>query len=275
MKHKTITFLDIIENYFKNNRVFVFIWIIIVSVTTLASLVQGYIYLKDTFNNKFGEKYKMYDKIKKLNTKVNISYFKDILGTPTIIKKNKNAEGSAYIFVSKYAYIQAITDDDDNVKIFSVTSRLKDFQPTYNIQSTFRHEILQTITLNKDTFSKIQPNFIQSVDSEGNIEYVPKCYLGVFPKWFVYIEGYYLGNSGGYQSYFVGINDMGNLEGFKSYGVLTENFRFNNCMSIPEDFRKNQFNTFVVSHDASASALFKTSMPDSIGVNQSDVNTIE
>lgn len=269
----SVTYFDRVFINLKNNKTFALIWILVVSLITLGSIIQNGTLLVNWISSNIYEKTIIYKKIEQLNTKVNISYFIERLGTPTIIKNDRGDKDNAtYIFVNKYYFIQTITDNNNNVKSFAVTSRRKDFTPTFQIQSVYQDNFLTSITLNKETFNQFSPT-ISNID-DGVTS--PRCYYEWWPKGFVYIEGDYLGGDGDYQSIFVGINDIGYLGGLKYDSFIENNQESNDCHTVPTNFRsQNTFNTFMLSDDSSASALFRNAMIYRIGVDQYDVNTLK
>lgn len=263
MKKDQKTYFDTLIKILKNNKLIVYLWITVVTFTTLITIFQGGHDLFSWLATNMFEKNYLYKKIDSLNTKINIDKFIEILGTPSLIRPYpKNQNETIYIFTNKYYFIQANTNIDKNVKSFAVTSRKGDFNPTYHIKSAYFDNILKSVTLNQETF-------IQNEKS-------PVCFYEWWPKGSVYIEGSYLGGDGDYQSLFVGINDSGYVKDFKSYGIYDKNEESSDCSTIPSEFRKkNTFNTFMLSKDSSTSALFKNGMIGRIGVDQYDVNTLK
>lgn len=234
--------------FFQNNAILVLGWFILSSIITLGT---SYKFVSEAYKSSIGYKGQLYSKIQKLSTKQSIDYFKNVLGTPNIInKKQVNEEGKIYIFINNYFYIKAITNKENEVISFSVTSRKKDFQPTYTIFSPLiqdnKYSKLFTITLNKTTFYKIEK--ISDEDSYCNYQW--------WPKGFSYVEGYYLGGTGDYQSIYIGIDDNGYIGDYISNNLWSPDIdSIIDCSEISDSFRKNKVNSFMITSDFNQTVL--------------------
>lgn len=122
-----------------------------------------------------------------------------------------------YVYVNNLFYVQALTDKNNKVLVYSVTTRKKDFNPIFNTPDNSIR-----IILGKTKFSEI---------SDGP----EKKYGWVGAHTFSYIEKYYLGNPGNYADYYFSINDAGYTE-FGEFDQLTLlNPEF---IDLPENFEK-------------------------------------
>lgn len=134
----------------------------------------------------------------KLANEVQVNYFIKILGDPVFINYAKDRTQKEYIFVDKRFYLQAVTNSDDKVLAYSVTTRLKDFNPKVwavpNEQKT-------PVVLGRTSLEELA-----SINYGGP----RKCYgfIGNTTPSF-YFEEYYYGNPGNYQTYLFGLNDAG------------------------------------------------------------------
>lgn len=145
-------------------------------------------------------KQQKYDRLKKLSTDVQISYFSGLLGKPVYINYfDSNIHGyefledeiREYVFVDTDYYVQAITDKHDKVMSFAVTSRKDDFNPLLPWGNAVK------VVLNKTPFSEWMPNQERPL----------ACYRYTSAHTlFLYFEEAYFGNPGHYLTYLVGIN---------------------------------------------------------------------
>ena len=129
--------------------------------------------------------------VRRLAAGVQLTYFKECLGDPAF-----RTEGEAFdehIFVHDAFYVQAITDRNGTVTLYSVTTRAEDFRPVLGIRQGT--PTLQ-VTLGRDTFAAVGT----APGSRGG-------YAGA--RRFHYWESHYLGNPGLYQTYIVSVNDAG------------------------------------------------------------------
>jgi len=243
-----LTFKDKLLNIFNKNIILVFIWAIIVFLSSVITLYQGSKILVDVFNKSIGEKNYLYKKLSLLTPNVNISNFIGQLGKPSITHQNK--ETKEFIFVDKYFYVQAITDLKDMVTLYSVTSRAEDFKPKFKIPGYDPKNKESYIILNESTFSDVFEKIEKYKGDDYGIEDTinPMCYTYLGAHRFVYFEGTYLGNAGNYQSFYIGLNDAGywkydeNIEMPGPFSIKN----INDCLTVSENFRKKQIvNTYV------------------------------
>jgi len=189
-----------------------------------------------------------YTNLNHLATEVQINYFKKYLGDPVFINYSKDRSQKEYIFVDKDYYVQAITNSDDKVLSYAVTTRAKNFNPSYNDGT------VKTL-LGKSTFADLNKNSSSPIVCYG--------FLGNTTPSF-YFEQYAYGNPGNYQTYLYGINDAGywnwqELNSSYTEGKIIEKDIFSqtketgipvdlyDCNSIPQQFRsKAIINTYIV-----------------------------
>lgn len=144
-----------------------------------------------------------------------------------------------YIFGSKYYYVQALTDSANKVLAYGITTRDKNFIPSFTIlqdlyyadpknpsDETKLKSGAEIITLGKTKFSDI--------GTPDNIF----AYLGVHD--FYYHEEYYYGNPGNYQSFFFAANESGYLDvDNDSLDFFLSNKKIDPMDSTVVTFRKN------------------------------------
>jgi len=171
------------------------------TITALSFLITGTI---SFYNDTVGEKNVAYQNILGLAAEAQIDYFNYSLGQPVF--KNVKDGMNEYIYVNKYFYVQALCDSNDKVVLYSVTTRDKDFNPTftrengsYDSKTKKVIENDQKITLGKTTFAEASRIY---GDSSGISLYVGARRYG-------YSESHYLGNPGNYQDFIFSLNDAG------------------------------------------------------------------
>jgi len=229
--YKKPTLLDKINWFSHNNPILVTIMVAVTVISALLTLSQG-IGLLNKILSVFTYKTQLYSKLSNLNPGINISIYIDNFGQPTITK-NIN-KGKEYIFVNKYFYLQAITNNEGLVLYFSVTTKDENFKPTFITPDQSRK-----ITLNASTFQNFSPEVTTTTDKFIGTSYSPECsgYMGAHD--FYYYEIDYMGNPGKYQTAVVGLNDAGNIKAEPNYVDL------NDCKNISNMQRKNMvINTY-------------------------------
>ena len=163
-------------------------WIIIL-LGSLVAIVAGAIALWNWASGRWYEKSRHLQMLSQLDTGAHISYFMTVLGNPVSI--SSSSMGQEYIFVNKYFYVQAVTNVDGSVSLFSVTTRRKDFNPV--LKSQFGSVL---VILGKTTFAMVRnPKRRMTSGDHGAITY--------------YCESFYFGYDGGYRVYFFSINPNG------------------------------------------------------------------
>ncbi|MFA6446407.1 MAG: ETEC_3214 domain-containing protein [Candidatus Paceibacterota bacterium] len=202
-------------------------WVIILasSVLTIAVIIFGFL---KWLVGRIQEKKRILESVSLLDTGGHISYFTALLGTPvSITPVNDKLE---YIFVNKYCYVQALTDQNGTVSLFSITTREKNFNPT--LKDRFDNFSLK---LGRNTFAQLGHTPKRAVvgSDHGAVTF--------------YSEAYYLGYDGGYRTYFFSFNPNG-------YGKIGAHpHDFNPALHISpsptmQDFRENTtINTYTIS----------------------------
>jgi len=131
------------------------------------------------------EKYK---RLEQLSTEVQLSYFKELLGNPVFVNYSPDRTQKEHTFVDDQYFVQAITNQDNKVLAYSVTTREKDFQPNIIF-------VNKNVFLGKTKFSEIESG--------------KDCY-GIAANWgSYYFEKYSGACPGFYQHYLFGVTDTG------------------------------------------------------------------
>ena len=182
-----------------------------------------------------------YEVLGKLSADVQISFFGQLLGNAKYINFSEDETRKEYLFVDSEFYVQAITDSNDKVLSYAVTSKSESFNPSILVSNV-------SVVLYKTSFADISKEFAPE-----------ECILflgNTAPSY--YFEYYNLGNPSRYQSYLIGINDSAFdkvWEGpdeslYSDYGTTKENdswFPSINCGDLSRQARKESFpNTYMV-----------------------------
>lgn len=176
-----------------------------------------------------------YEVLNKLSVQVQINYFTNLLGSPYYINSVENHEAKEHVYVDEDYYVQAITNLNDKVYSYAITSRKKDFNPTFDMSNLFK------VSLNKTPFTEWR------VDPYR--EYPLSCYffLGAHDPIY-YFEYEYFGNPGLYHSYLVGVNNSAKFDGLpnSSEGEMRP-WGTADCEKVNQDDRRNMTpNTIIV-----------------------------
>jgi len=202
---------------------------IILDFCTVMGSAGGIILLYSLLAKTVFRRWHLKNKIKKLTPSTTISYFIELLGSPAFI--NTNGDSKQYIFVDKLFYIDALTDTDNKVLAFSVTTRKSNFNPTLKLGPYSLDGKKIVIKLGKSKFSELY-----SLPGGGKIN------SSVGAHNFYYVEEYYFGNPGNYQSYAFSINQAGFTDA--PLGKLIE---ISKEQSWDQEFRKNAvINTYTI-----------------------------
>lgn len=117
-----------------------------------------------------------------------------------------------YIFGNQYYYVQAITNSNNRVIAYSITTLDKDFNPSFEVlKDAFQADTKDTSNLEKA--KSLAFNIILGKSKFSEIPERPENIIGYLgARRILYKEEYYFGNPGKYQSYFMGVNDSGYLD---------------------------------------------------------------
>jgi len=209
MKRKKIRLHKTVKR-FKKNNLFILIGVLLILLSSVITITQGFSAIKEQYEKSIGYKGKLLENISQLSADVHIGYFTEILGNPVFVnnyderihidQESIKTNLTEYIFVNKYYFVQALTDSQGKVVVYTVTTRKADFNPKF-----------KEIELGKTKFKDLG----QAVD--GNII----SYLGAHN--FYYHETYWGANPGNYQTSIYALNGAGYAgleEELESYTVL-------------------------------------------------------
>ena len=236
----------------KKSPTFIFIGIILLFFSSIITIAQGGNIIKELYyKTNIGYKNQLLSKINKLNAGVNIGIFIEYFGAPTFKTKKKDIDIYEYVFLDDNCYyIQVLTDFDDSVLAYSVTTRDEQFNPKITIPLSRAIVKNGELTGDKDISLNVELGKTRFIELGEPYEIVSR--LGAHD--FYYSEKYYFGNPGLYQSYYFTQNEMGYIKNidsqdfdleFDDLGVKKEKMKSTD-KDITE-FRKNFIvNTYTV-----------------------------
>ena len=195
MRRQKISF-DRIEKWARKNPILVILSVTIVISSSIVSLIDGGARLKEIYTDTLGDNSANYAKIQSLATGTQIDYFSAVLGAPAF-KNHEQTNYFEYVFVHPKYYVQAITDTENNVLLYSVTTRVSGFNPTFGIGGIDSRSGKEfTVVLGKTKFDQLPFNPKKLEGDQG----ARRSY---------YREKYYFGNLGFYQNYDFAYSDSG------------------------------------------------------------------
>jgi len=155
---------------------------------SLGGLLLVYQWLK----NKIHYKEIWLEKIGELGPSMIINFFIETLGSPVFI--NTIGKFKQYVFVHDLFYADAIANADGQVVMYSITTRSINFNPILKVNEGGNPSL--NVILGKTTFADLGL-------SSGKVR------SGLGNRRAFYVEEYYLGNPGLYQTYGFSVNDAG------------------------------------------------------------------
>lgn len=198
-----------------------------------------------------------YSLLSKVTTGIQIDYLKKYIGEAAILNFSEDKKQKEYIFVNPDYFVQAITDPDDKILSYAITTRNKEFNPVLSISGI-------KFQLGKTTFYNKGDKPVDCFAFAGNT--APSYYFEAYTGW----------NGTTYRDYLLGYNDSGygdraivevTLPTEKDPIKPTENNKYS-CR-MPSDEVRKQFtiNTLMVSQ-----AGFKSEF--GYGVNRREVELL-
>jgi hypothetical protein len=151
-----------------------------------------------------GRHWRLRRQLRQLACDVQIDHFQHLLGQPAqYVNRADSSDEIEHVYVFDDAYVQAVTDQHGKVDYFSVTSRTRRFRPKLNYHPGGPSQ-LATVKLGSTRFAQL-----------GDTPTEVHAWLGA--RWFGYVESYYFGNPGNYQTYVFAFNDAGAGEAAAGY----------------------------------------------------------
>ncbi|KKR07323.1 MAG: hypothetical protein A3B13_02075 [Candidatus Liptonbacteria bacterium RIFCSPLOWO2_01_FULL_45_15] len=205
-------------------------------ISSLITISQGIKIIHEYYTNTLGYKTKLIKNIELLYAGVNIDYFKQNFGAPLFVNHNLKINRIEYIFINKYFYLQAITDEVDTVLAYSITTRESDFNPSIELGPYTNENKIVNIKLGITHFSDLK-----DLGNPGNIF----SFVGAHD--FFYGEEYYFGNPGKYQSFYFATNESGYFDTKDEFGLPVEEKDIQIDNPRVQKFRGSQIiNTYMI-----------------------------
>ncbi|HVB59013.1 MAG TPA: ETEC_3214 domain-containing protein [Candidatus Acidoferrales bacterium] len=180
----------------KASPVFILLGLFVVLLSSLITISSGVALLVKFYRSTLGYKQVLLGNLSRLAAGVSISYFQAILG-PHVFEKTADGRRE-HVFVNEYFYVQAITNSEGTVIVFSVTTRTRHFNPSLTMGPySLTGEIIR-IRLGRTKFADIDAFAKPS-----------KLFCSLGARRFQYYEERYFGNPGNYQVFLFAINDAG------------------------------------------------------------------
>jgi hypothetical protein len=215
-----------VEQHFHgvSSRRFLLVGVVIsvIAVALIVPFATKLLYVSTSFPFLQTAKQVALQNLETLNTEeyspgVSITRYESIFGNPTFTRQDVQKGIIEYIFVNTYFYLDVIAANDANtiathtsttanrVLYFAVTIRDLTFHPTFKSPGYPLNRPSFQVTLGTSTFETIQPiSAFMGVGTQINT-----LAICVGANWFSYYEMYYLGRSGEYRQFGVGLNDQG------------------------------------------------------------------
>ncbi|GEM_PF-1599866 len=169
-----------------------FIGLLVFLISSSIIIINGASFAWNLYHQNVQWKQRSYELIGSLAADVNVGYFESKLGRAAFINVADKANKKEYVFVNENYYVDAITDKNGRILMYSVTIRNKNFNPTSPDEK---------IVLGKS-------RFIDLVNDEFFGEPIEVIsWLGAHDGF--YTEGYYWGNPMNYQIYYYSNSDAG------------------------------------------------------------------
>lgn len=193
--------------------------------TTLAAAIGIIGSLVALYRRTAGRRRDLVRRLDRLGTSAQLSFFTSVLGEPPAMRRrvrwqnpvydeeghvagHTNREGHENLYINRYAFIQALTDEDETVIAYSLTTRHRRFHPRYQTSGGFKESRRTRLGKDREVFHpgidvRLGKTPFSAVRDPGSA----RGWLGA--RRMGYIETHYLGNPGLYQSFVLGINDGG------------------------------------------------------------------
>lgn len=168
--------------------------VLIASIASIASLVIVFVEVVAKPGRRLWrwatQRRRLCARLRHLACEVQVRTFEDALGRPPQYR-SQGETTNEYLFVLEDVYVQAITDRNDSVTHFAITTRSSRFHPTLSLPG------VGEVVLGRTTFSEL----------DGGLSNGLSAWVGARRS--SYAEAYYVGNPGYYQTYVVALNDAG------------------------------------------------------------------
>jgi hypothetical protein len=182
----------------KSSPLFILFSLFIVLLSSLLTISTSFALIVRFYRRTIGYKRSLYKDLSRLAAGVSIEFFQSILG-PHVFKRQKN-DMTEYLFANNSFYVQAITNRDDSVAAFFVTTRKGIFHPILILGPYSLNQKSVLAQLGKTRFISLDEKFGCGPSS---------VFYTIGARRFSYYETWYFGNPGNYQTFIFGFNDAG------------------------------------------------------------------
>jgi hypothetical protein len=184
----------------------------LVALNTLVPLAVA------TYRRTLGRRRDRYKRLSRLGTGAQLNFFEAVLGEPPAIQRT--VTGKAYIdgdpddgplevdkdylesiFLDRFFFVQTISNDDETVVAFSITTRAKRFNPVFTgvPDPPWRQRLWLTLRFGRRPARLFRVKLGQTPFAELDDPIFVQPWVGVRAA--SYSEGHYYGNPGYYQHY--------------------------------------------------------------------------
>lgn len=173
------------------NPITVSLLIIVFFISSFFTILQGFSFVNNFYQNTFKWKEQEYIKINSIRPHMSQAKFNEVFGMPSYVRKNKK-NLMEYLYKKRSYWIETISNDSGEVLFYAITSCDKNFKPEITPNPIRRTIVLQESTL-------------KSVGSDANsLNY----FLSGATANSYFFDWYDWGNPSLYESVYVGVNDV-------------------------------------------------------------------
>ncbi len=250
---KQIISIEKIKKWANSQPFVVIAFVLLVAISSLVTITEGVTKLNSYYFSSFWKSQNASKKIATLNINTPIDLYFDILGKPYFI--NNRGTHTEYIFIDDLFYVQAVSNSEGRVVLYSITTRDKYFHPKIYFPYTDIKGNEMKILLGKTKFPVIP-------------DVRPESANGTFtPKQLFYSEIYWLGNPGRYLTYGLTYNSAGTGDVGEIYWPLFMGTRNPDAVikrilagNPPKGFKKFRDNTVVNTYSVISNYEFSMDM---------------
>jgi hypothetical protein len=229
------------KDLFEKNPIIIVVGVIVFIISSITTIINGGTDLMYKANSTIGWRGFEEKTINSLNASIRIEKFTETLGMPTFYREGKNGY-SEHVFQRREGryWIQAITDEDGTVVIYSVTSCDSSFKPQIHYGL-----LNKSIRLGESTFKEVEGDYGAPFHF---------FFSGTTGNSYLYQIGD-MGNPGNYQTEYWGIIDACDPVGFYEYigenlptGLIMQDDRVDrDNPAIDKFLEKSHINTYAIS----------------------------
>jgi hypothetical protein len=261
--------------------------------------------VRNWYRRSLGRRWTNYGRLKRLGTGAQLSFFEAVLTEPPAIRRTVEVELREYqerlgrsverlvkrdftecFFTDRDYYVQTLSDGDDTVHGFSVTTRRKRFKPHIvfpDLGRRARRRIEREIERRWGPFVEIRLGHTRFDRAVPNRDWKPSLKFALGARTWSYSELYYFGNPGYYQTFV--FTASGTAGGFPvgDLAALTEeigpDYPPGSAESDPADFESPQVQRFrretaVTTYTVFMTPVLGNHFPVNFGPHEDHVRTL-